>query len=973
VPPGVLIAGKLIPKVNPQGEAYSAFSHAASRSYTDLADNLVRMDGEQRSAYFALAAYKQGFHESPPDPKTGKTKKQLRVRTNVDSLQALWFDIDFKGKKGEPPLYPDVKSAVSALAAFCKAIKMPSPALLVGTGNGIHVYWPFDEPVPLDRWQRLADALKTAALEHHLDIDPVCTADACRVLRPIGTSNWKDPANPKPVKLLHATGKQFTYSELESVLTPWLGARRGSVANTVGNGLYTELTAGLSRKDGRFENIIKHCGVASMIADTHGKECSEPLWTWSLQLLKHCEDGEQWVHPISDHHPGYTVDATKRKWQERLDNVAGPTKCSTFEQYEPAICAKCPWRKTTTSPIQLGHDDVQVVGEMPDRWRIMPDRKGIEQFIIEATGQKQWKKILRHVPTNLRVSKSIVTGNHDVTLDIELAGSHIGNVVLPGGTVPNSRKLMETLGERGIWLKEKEVKPFIDLMNTWLEKLQTQRHTTDVTEQLGWLIEQTDDGERITGFSCGQMTYYANGSERNDVRASREYAATAKHYEPKGSLATWKKVATFLADQNNPAFTAILAAAFAAPLMRFTGLAGAVISIVSNESGVGKSSALRCSQAVWGSPKHCVNQVDDTVLSAAKKLGFLNNLPAYWDELRGKNKMEAFLNLAFQITGGKEKTRLNSAAEMKEVSTWETMLVVASNDSIFEAMAKHGRGSDAGMARTFEIVVEPFTTERNRAELSIMFGALNSNYGQAGAIYAKYLAMNAEAVGQRVEKMYRQFDDAYKPAQAERFWFAIMTLLIVGAQIAGELGLVKINVPTLAKFLMSNVQRLRSRTVDALALSEPLEILASYLAAHQNSALVVDRFPHAANLKSYIPDLTGGIPRTDMAAYQVSRTEGLLRIPRRGFEEWLTSRELSIYETLKRLRGKPTNANEIRVMIGVGTKWERPPQKVLQFKLTDLGMTVNDLKVDALSSSADIPGSPSATPPAGSPPGSSPP
>lgn len=972
VPPGTLVAGKLIPKTNAEGKAYNAFSHAIAKLHTDFAAHLIRMDREQKNTYFALAAYKQGFHDGPPDPKTGQPKKQLRVRSNVESLKALWFDIDFKA----PSPYPDVKTAAVALKVFSQATGVPTPSVLVGSGNGMHAYWPIDQPVPLERWQKLADALKAAAIEHKVAIDPTCTADACRVLRPIGTHNWKDPSNPKPVRLLHSSGKTFTVEELEAVLMPWVGKARtyGGVPNAIAKDAYNELTGGLAPRNevpSRFDTIIKHCGVARMIAETHGKACPEPLWTGSLQLLKHCEDGAMWVHPISDGHPGYNADETDRKWQHRLANTAGPTLCSTFETYEPTICGKCPHRGFIKTPIQVGHEDAQPIDGLPTGWRIAPERKGIERLMVDtANNTKEWIKVLRHVPTNLRATKSIVTQRYDLTFDVEFGNSQSWVINLPGGALGNPRKLNETLADYGFVLKEKEAKAFMELMATWLGQLQAARRVADVTEQLGWLVEKTPDGERVAGFSCGPSTFYADGRVRNDVKAAREFAPISKFYEPKGSLDAWKKVAEFLADQNKAAFTAVVAAAFGTPLLRFTGLSGGILSIVSTASGVGKSSALKCSQAVWGSPTHGVNAVDDTPKSVARKLGFLNNLPAYWDELRGRKTVDDFLTLAFQITQGKEKTRLDSSAQLREVSTWETMLIVASNESIFEAMARHGGGSDAGIVRTFEIVVEPFASDRNRAELSLMFEALNSNYGHAGRIYAQWLSTHASEVEKRVQDMFKKLAKAGAMEAQERFWFAIMTILIVGAELAGELGLVKLDVRHLARFLLANVYRLRGRSVDAMTLSQPTEILAAFLAAYQDRALVVDRFPKGSNLKNYIPDLTGGIPRADKIVYHVSRSEELLRVPRGELERWLQYRELPVYNILKRFKDE-LGAYEMKTKLGIGTKWELPPQRVFEFQLTRFGLRAADIKVGDPVNLGGIPDSPSATPPADSTPDSS--
>jgi len=290
------------------------------------------------------------------------------------------------------------------------------------------------------------------------------------------------------------------------------------------------------------------------------------------------------------------------------------------------------------------------------------------------------------------------------------------------------------------------------------------------------------------------------------------------------------------------------------------------------------------------------------------------------------------------------------------------MLIVASNESIFEAMARHGGGSDAGLVRTFEIVVEPFEWNRNRAELSLMFEALNSNYGHAGRIYAQYLATHPAEVEKRVKDMFKKLAMVAKMEAQERFWFAIAAILIVGAEIAGELELVKIDVRHLAKFLLANIYRLRGRSADAMALSQPTEILAAFMSAYQDRALIVDKYPTPkANLKHYIPDLTGGIPRSDKIIYHVSRTENLLRVPRNELERWLQYHDLPVYNIMKRFRDE-LGARELRTKLGMGTKWELPPQKCIEFDLSRFGLSAADIKVGDPSNLAAIPDSPSSTP-----------
>jgi len=551
------------------------------------------------------------------------------------------------------------------------------------------------------------------------------------------------------------------------------------------------------------------------------------------------------------------------------------------------------------------------------------------------TNQFLWIKVINHEFANFRTSRSIVTGMVEHQLDVP---GVVMDLVIPGECLGNAHKLIEHVAIYGVAFKGKEAVAFKDLMTTWLKQLQDNKHVAEVTEQLGWMEK---DGKTV-GFSCGATTFYSDGRVRNDVRAAKEFSAMAKYYEPRGEMAKWKEVANFLTEQNNPAFTALIASAFAAPIVQFTGVSGAILSIVSMESGVGKTSALKCAQAVWGSPKHGVSAIEDTTLSVARKVGFLNNLPAYWDELRGEGMMEKFLTLAFQITQGKEKTRLNQSAQMQEIRTWDTMLIVASNDSIFEAMGQYSVGSDAGVARTFEMVVQPFLCETSRAEVAILFEQLHNNYGHAGRVYAQWLATHQAEVSKRVQRVRTKLGQANAERGAERFWFSMMGSLIVGAQIANELGLVKINVRTLAQYLIDNLTRLRGRSIESMSSSQPDEIIATYMQAHQDKILYVDKFPEPRqNKKHYMPQIIAS-PKTDKIICHVARDSNLVRFSRSDFNRWLSARKMNPYSTWHGLVAK-CGAKELRTLLGFGTKYEIPTQRVIECTITSSFVEVDDV------------------------------
>jgi hypothetical protein len=931
VPDGLLVAAKKV-TIDIAGRPVGSMNHAIATGHMQLATAIVQLALDKKDTYFALASWKQGFHDDPTGKKLkdGRIKRVLRVGSNVDALKAIWFDLDFKDG------YADAKAVVIALQAFCRDTGMPPPAILIHTGNGIHAYWPLSEAIPVARWQGLAQSLKNAALEKGLLIDPTCTADSCRVLRPPGTVNWKDPANPKKVKVAYSRDELFDPADLETLLQPYQKAV--TTVSTAGGprDAFNEFTGGVGKgavklPPANFETLQKHCAVAKTIADAHGKDSSEPEWVAMLQLLKFCEDADLWVHAVSDGHPGYDADATNEKWRQRMENTAGPTLCTTFEGYYPELCKKCPRNGYIKTPLQVGTEETTQVGGHPFGWRTSENGKFTERFMVivnnEGAQEKKWIRVISYAFDNFRTTRSFATNQVEHRLDVP---GVVSDLTIPGEALGNQNKLVEHMALHGVAFRGKEAIAFKELMASWLKTLQDAKHVAEVTEQLGWIVKD----KTYEGFSAGATSFYADGRVRNDVRTAKEFAAVARYYEPNGDLEPWKRVAAFIAEQNNPTFTALVSSAFAAPILHFTGVSGGILSIVSRESGVGKSSALKASQAVWGSPTHAINAIDDTPKSVARKLGFLHNLPAYWDELRGKEAIQGFLTLAFQVTQGKEKTRLDQSASLREIHTWETMLIVASNDSIFDAMGSFSIGSDAGVARTFEVVVEPYKSASSRAEVGLLFEALNLNYGHAGRTYAQYLASNVDLVKSRVQRMRSKLGEATKERPSERFWLAMMASIIVGAQIAHECDLCHFDIRTLTGYLVDNMTRLRGRTEQSMASSDPLEILGTYIQQHQDKLLHVDKFPQArANTMGYMPEIIGGPPKSNKVIVHMARDDRRVRFARSDFVRWLQSRGMP--ESLLKVMLDELGGKETKALLGVGTAYEVPTrQRLCEFPIT---------------------------------------
>jgi putative DNA primase/helicase len=172
------------------------FEHFPVKTITEALDKADKLSKARRNAYFACAEFIQ---ESYTDEK-GDT--HTRTGDNARGTRAFWFDEDvgkIKVEKGEG--YATKQAALAALHTFCKDVGVPVPSI-VDSGNGLHCYWTFSEHIARDRWRDIARKLKALAAAHGLIADKHRTADIASVLRVPGTMNFKDPANPKPVKLI---------------------------------------------------------------------------------------------------------------------------------------------------------------------------------------------------------------------------------------------------------------------------------------------------------------------------------------------------------------------------------------------------------------------------------------------------------------------------------------------------------------------------------------------------------------------------------------------------------------------------------------------------------------------------------------------------------------------------------------------------------------------------------------------------
>ncbi|MFN3551984.1 MAG: DUF3987 domain-containing protein [Novosphingobium meiothermophilum] len=100
------------------------------------------------------------------------------------------------------------------------------------------------------------------------------------------------------------------------------------------------------------EQVADRCAIIGAMRDSKGQNQGEEEWRACLGVLRHTVQGEALCHEWSKGHPDYS----RAETQAKLDRLRayGPTLCKTLGTCKPQVCAACPFRGFTKSPITLG-------------------------------------------------------------------------------------------------------------------------------------------------------------------------------------------------------------------------------------------------------------------------------------------------------------------------------------------------------------------------------------------------------------------------------------------------------------------------------------------------------------------------------------------------------------------------------------------------------------------------------------------
>jgi hypothetical protein len=822
--------------------------HVFVSTLDELLDAANKLSTAKKDAYFALANFKEA----------GK-----RTADNAKSLKALFIDIDI----GEGKDYGDRKEAIAAYESFMETTgfgELGQP-IVVSSGGGFHIYWPFDEEVPVDQWKPVAENFKRLCKQEGFNIDWNCTADAARVLRVPGTFNYKH-GKTREVKILQ-DGGTFTLFGLDSFIKSKLKAPtyENTLASLPGQkpkapiNSSSSLKALIENNVTSFDVIVektkagKGCGQLAHYMENATSDGMEPLWRGLLSIAQKCNDGGKAVVWLSELHP-YEPDRMAQKLRE----IKGPYPCLKFDSENPGVCTSCPHFGKITNPLALGRElvtetEAKVIeipvpqaaaeGEPTPKTTLHrpPAPRGFsygkngavfkDGKTEDADGNEITKQTMV-LPFSLFVVNILRLENEHVVHMLALRPEGVAEVMLPQKAVVSSVETVKCLAEQNIIASygQGNDKNLFDYVRACVEEASVSQRAVDVPDHYGWQADDT--------FVFNERIYRKNNTPlhipmRGLVNINR--ACT-----PTGELENWQRIVNMLTAKKLYEVLTLGLVGFGAPLMRYSNFAGITFHLGSTATGTGKTLSLELAGSVWGHPSRYRISNSTSDVAMKQRAGMLYSMPLISDEITSKNRndFEWVAQFVFDMSEGIGKSRMESGAdkERENKTYWHSMALLSSNTHIMDYLTGARKHSSEGETRrVLELTLErKLSWEPHEIEALEL---LKETYGVAGHVYAQYLVDHAD----ELPEFYKQVREKVKAelgfVDDERFWIAGCTCLVAGALLAAKAGIAKFPLQGIMGVLKSMVDSAKSMVRDNVRTAE--DVLNSYTREYYGKMVVV--------------------------------------------------------------------------------------------------------------------------------------
>jgi len=361
-------------------------------------------------------------------------------------------------------------------------------------------------------------------------------------------------------------------------------------------------------------------------------------------------------------------------------------------------------------------------------------------------------------------------------------------------------------------------------------------------------------------------------------------------------------------------------------LLKFTGMSGAIINLIHEKSGSGKSTALFMCNSVYGHPVKLASQWKDTAQSKMHRLGIMNNLPNTIDEITNTSPAE-FSDLAYSISQGRGKDKMKAQTnEMRINNTvWNNMTLASSNASFYQKLGALKNSPDGESMRLIEYKIEPNNILDIAVAKEMFDHQLRENYGHAGEIYCQWLVNNLEEAKSLIREVQARIDKEVQFTARERFWSAVCACNIAGGLIAKSLGLHDYDMKLVYKWLVKMLGEMREDVKPPADV--PFTILGDYINSHVANTLVVNGEVDSRSGLSTMPMLE---PRNELLI-RYEPDNKILYVVAKPFRDYCVRNQINHKELLIKLKEVGIYKETMNKRMAKGMKVVSPAVRVLMF------------------------------------------
>jgi hypothetical protein len=678
----------------------------------------------------------------------GEALKRNRACAVNGLFRTLRIDIDV----GEGKNYQTFDDAVAAVDNVVDNCGLPKP-LLVSSGRGLHVYFPFRSDANYATWYDMSSRLRAAVLREGLKFDDNITEPE-RLLRLPTSVNQRSGAECG----VFDEGDDSPLDVLQGILTPF--ATSAPVPAFLKDyAADAELEGGMEYPPYSAERAVDTCPALIAMVNTGGAGVPEPLWKRVLDLVAGGDDTievkEELALVLSDGHRSYSESETLAKLRQSLRQKYPPMRCDAMGRPE---CATCPFSATVTSPAILGRESFfappppplqlgpsqpatlkPAVGQAPDTISLIDNpcfilpylpkfqvTNGLLRQKKKVDDQWQWVDVapMYRFVRGHRERTPGANGGNGMKVHVAAVDFTGTKLVEPvelyfRGCDIAKRDIMEgAMGGAGLIIPDTKDRALIgEFFMGFMQTLQQTGVTRTKYDFIGW----DNDGN----FAFGD-TVLRRGSTplKMEPPVGPMKSGEVPVYSTAGDPAV--QVGALNDMLATDASHLVLALAVATPMMRYTAFKGAAVSLYSKSSGVGKTALLKAVASIWGNPDGAMIPASSTAAAIQNLIGVGRSVPIVIDEV-SLLKDEFISQLLYDVSQGQGKRRMQSGGTALQAQTteWQTLLFVTTNITLADRARGERGDSDAQLARLLEIHMEtlpPGLTTNPDTVLSNNFG-----------------------------------------------------------------------------------------------------------------------------------------------------------------------------------------------------------------------------------------------------------